>query len=138
MSGILAFYFAILQTERISPPSPLSSLNPSSTSLAPEFRPSRLWTWQARAITPPLTNHGLLPTLWCCFLEIAGPRALNVYGKQTEKVWKLLLVKGIREENAGFVREETARPATARLRILLESWEKDGGIRGEGGREMEN
>lgn len=137
MSGILAFYFAVLQSERTSPPQPLTPPNSDPSSVLMNFRPSYLWIWQSRAITPPFTNHGLSPSLWCCFLEIAGKRALDIYGKQTEKVWNLLLKKGIREQMAEFCKDDSAKPAVARLTILLESWEKDGDVKGTGGREME-
>lgn len=140
MTGILAFFAAVLQTMPSPPPSPSSSSSGSSPdlSLIPDhLRPSALWTWQVRYLSPPLLSHPLTPALWATFLEVAGPRLADLYGRQTVKVWSLLLNKGLREKSAGFANDPNAKAASTRLALLLEEWEKMGRLQGTGGREME-
>ncbi|CEH16489.1 Nuclear-export-signal (NES)-containing protein/polyadenylated-RNA export factor [Ceraceosorus bombacis] len=125
MCGILAFYSACITIKPTMPPSGKAlDLN-----LIPaHFRPSALWTWQARCVTPPMTDHALSPALWATLLEVAGPNLLQVYSRQIVKLWNLLLEQGIRQAKAGFVKDESANAATTRLRLLLEDWSKEGKI----------
>ena len=134
MCGILAFYTAICVLQPTQPPSG------SAVDLArvpAHMRPSALWTWQARCVTPPMTDHGLTPALWATFLEVAGPRTLDIYGRQAAKLWRLLLQQGLDAKKAKFVGDASANAATMRLRLLLEGWAQNGKIEGAtGGAEM--
>jgi len=139
MGGIFALYCAILQTVPTAPPTPSGQDAPLKVELmSPHFRTDRLWTWQARALTKPMNDHPLTPTLFAALLEVAGRRVQAYYGKQMVKVWRLLLNEGIRNRQAGFVskyigpgvdptaEDGGAKAASARLLLLLEEWEKTG------------
>ncbi|KAE8215833.1 hypothetical protein CF327_g958 [Tilletia walkeri] len=139
MSGIFALYCAILQTIPTAPPTPTGSTGSLNLeSMPPCFRSDLLWTWQARAMTKPMTDHPLTPTLLATLFEVAGRRAQAYYGKQMSKLWRLLLVEGIRNRKAGYVHKYVgpgadpgaedggAKAASARLQLLLEEWEKTG------------
>ncbi|CAD6886429.1 unnamed protein product [Tilletia controversa] len=133
MSGIFALYCAILQTLPTPPPTQTGgSLNLETMPAC--FRSNMLWTWQARAMTRPMTDHPLTPTLLATCFEVAGRRAQGYYGKQMSKLWRLLLVEGLRERKAGYVHryleagaeDGGALAASSRLQLLLEEWEKTG------------
>lgn len=135
MTGIIAFYFAVCQTTPTAPPGSSSM----DVKLIPkQFRIQALWTWQARAMSPRVLEQSLTPALWSALLEVAGPALLATYGKQTVKVWKLMLVEGLGREMAGFCKAASANSAKARLKQLLEDWSKSGRMEGATpGREME-
>lgn len=136
MCGILAFYAAVAQTDPDSGP---AGQGQGHERIPPAFRPAALWTWMARSVTPPMTDHALIPALWSTMIEVAGPKLLAIYGKQCAKVWTLLLDVGIRQKKAGFADDETANAARTRLLLLLEDWKKTGGTTvsgATGGREM--
>ncbi|PWN47962.1 GLE1-domain-containing protein [Violaceomyces palustris] len=138
MCGIFAFYVAILQTKPTPPPSS-SSVDVEKVPVA--LRPCSLWTWQVRAISPPMERHPLTPALFSTFLEVAGNRCLAIYGRQTSKLWRMVLVEGLRGKKAGFVNLEAnsgSKASSTRLTLLLEGWERSGRIEGStGGSEME-
>ncbi|CAO1627565.1 unnamed protein product [Parajaminaea phylloscopi] len=130
-AGILAFYFAICQTPPTSMGSSGSGFgggSPVDVSLIPpHMRPRALWTWQARCITPPMTRHAIVPSLWAALMEVAGDRVLTVYGRQMVKVWTLLYQQGIMGARAEFVKLEEGKAASGRLQLLLEDWKSRGG-----------
>ncbi|KAK0564725.1 Nuclear pore complex nucleoporin component [Tilletia horrida] len=144
MSGIFALYCAILQTVPTPPPTAANngasafgsaSIPANMEAMPPHFRSERLWIWPARALTKPMNELPLTPTLLATCFEVAGHRALDYFGKQATKVWKLLLTEGIRKRRAGFVskfvdnpaaEDGGAKAASARLQLLLEEWEKTG------------
>lgn len=135
MSGIIAFYFAICQTKPTSPPSGA----PLDVKLIPsQFRMRALWTWQARAMSPRLLDQSLSPALWSTLIEVAGPSLLATYGKQTGKVWRLMLTEGIEGEKAGFCKSQAANSAKVRLKQLLGDWSRTGTVQGATtGRQMD-
>ena len=131
MSGIFAFFVAILQTRPTAPPGAASM----DVSQVPEFLRSRtLWTWAVRTLSAdaPILDHPLLPSLWSTYLEVGGNRALAIYGKQMAKVCRLMLEEGLRGKRAGFVKkgeqEGYVKAAIVRLELLLEGWEKSGKV----------
>ncbi|WFD33294.1 Nuclear pore complex nucleoporin component [Malassezia cuniculi] len=129
MSGICALYFAVLQSS-IS-----ETVRTIKTSETPEtlagrvpesLRPSRMWTWQVRSMTPPHTQQPLVPALWCTFAEVAGPASLTRYGKQAAKLWRLLL-GGVREHKlgpSGGPEHDAVHAALVKLQLVLEAWEQ--------------
>lgn len=130
MCGILAFYAAIAQTD---------IEQQAHEKIPPAFRPAALWTWMARSVTPPMTDHALVPALWSTMIEVAGPKLLVIYGRQCTKIWTLLLEIGIGQKKAGFVEDVSANAARTRLELLLQDWKKSGGTTvsgATGGREM--
>lgn len=135
MTGIIAFYFAICQTSPTAPP----GSNTFDAKLIPQqFRVKALWVWQARAMSVRVLDQSLSPALWSALLEVGGPTLLSTYGKQTAKVWELLLVEGLGKEKAGFCKVQGANSAKVRLKQLLEDWKKSGQIEGATtGREMD-
>ncbi|KAK0536012.1 Nuclear pore complex nucleoporin component [Tilletia horrida] len=143
MSGIFALYCAILQTVPTAPPTASGGQAPLNLELMPaQFRTERLWIWQARALNKPMSDHPLTPTLLATCFEVAGKRAQAYYGRQMAKLWRVLLVEGIRGHRAGFVSKYVgpgvdpnaedggAKAASARLQLLLEEWEKKGVVQG--------
>lgn len=139
MCAILAFYSAVCTTAPTAPPAAQAQRsNAFDASLIPaHLRPAALWTWQARCITPPMTDHGLTPALWATFLEVAGPKVLVIYGRQTAKLWRLLLQEGIHAKRAKFVSDDSANAASMRLKLLLEGWASSGGLPSSKGAEMD-
>ncbi|KAJ9477399.1 Nucleoporin GLE1 [Pseudozyma hubeiensis] len=133
MNGIVAFYFAILQTVPTAPP--------GSTALEVEriplhFRSTTIWRWTVRAITPSSSNnafldHPMCPSIWSVFIEIAGEYALKVYGKQMRKIFGLLLKEGVVGKRAGWWKHADDKPyvkaATVRLELLLMDWSGEPG-----------
>lgn len=130
-SGIVAFYFAICQTTPLPPSptvtSPTEASNVDASSIPPQFRPSALWTWQARYLTPPMTDHSLSPAFWSTLIEIAGPILLRNYANQQVKIWSLLYDQGIMSGKAGFVQKEEGKANSGRLQLVLEEWKRKGG-----------
>lgn len=122
-AGIVAFYFAICQT----PPQTPTNARGDLEAIPRHFRPSALWTWQARCITPPMTRHAIVPALWATMVEVAGDRVLRIYGRQAAKVWTLLYQVGIMQGQAEFVKLDEGKAASGRLQLLLEDWKKNGG-----------
>jgi len=141
MSGIAALYFACLQTRLGSVAQVLPATGSVPVAQLAErvpacLQPSRLWTWQVRCTTPPLTQQALVPALWCVFLEVAGPGVLERYGRQGAKLWRLLLQEGVRakrlgpgaEQAADAVQGEAVRSALVRLELLLDTWAQSGSL----------
>ena len=126
--GIMALYFACIQTSLESVMA--SAALPTSTQLSDaakhipvELRPGRLWTWQSRSLTPPLVEQGLIVSLWCTFLEIAGPVSLQRYKRQGTKILSLLLEHGIYKKRLGSKEDnEVQHAAFIRLTLILETW----------------
>ncbi|CDR87984.1 related to GLE1-RNA export mediator [Sporisorium scitamineum] len=128
MNGITAFYFAILQTVPTAPPGS-SSLDVEKIPL--HLRSTALWRWSVRALTPSTSkvaflDHPMCPSIWSVFVEIAGPYALKLYGKQMRKVFALLLTQGVQGKKAGWFLHGDDKPyvkaATVRLELLLMDW----------------
>lgn len=144
-TGILALYFACLQTSLESvaqcaslPPG--TSLADAAQHIPDALRPARLWTWQVRAMMSPLAEQALIVSLWCTFLEVAGPVVLQRYKRQESKLLMLLLHDGVQNERLG-PREpdEMQKAARVRLTMLLETWTKSHtlGEHATSGREMD-
>ncbi|UZJ51533.1 hypothetical protein CBS101457_000853 [Exobasidium rhododendri] len=135
MTGIIAFYFAICQTTPSAPP---RSNSFDAKQIPEQFRVKALWIWQARAMSTRVLDQSLSPALWSALIEIAGRCLLSTYGKQTVKVWKMMLSEGLLQEKAGFCKLQGANSAKVRLMQLLEDWNSSGTIQGATpGREME-
>lgn len=66
-------------------------------------------------------------------MEVGGNRALDLYGRQMAKVWRLMLDEGVRGKKAGFVQEGEeeghVKASIVRLELLLEGWEKEGRVK---------
>ncbi|PWN33602.1 GLE1-domain-containing protein [Meira miltonrushii] len=134
MSGIIAMYFAICQTTPSKPP---SNQEVDLSRIPAHFRLRALWAWQARMISPRMMEHTITPALFSVMIEIAGPKVLTGYGKQTSKVWKLIRIEGLQNGKAGFTKQQSANSARVRLELLLDEWIKTGRVEGAtGGREM--
>ena len=133
MSGIFAFYCAILQARPTSPPSG----KPLALHLVPDhFRLQAAWKWQARSLQAPIVDQNLIPTLWATLLEIDGPRFLAAYGVQGAKALDLLLEGGIRAKRAAWASHEDAAAATVRLTLILEEWQKTTKVKEAEGSQM--
>jgi nucleoporin GLE1 len=134
MTGIIAFYFAVCQTAPSAPP---GSTSFDAKKIPEHFRTRALWVWQARSMSPRILNQSLSPALWSALIEVAGPSLLGTYGKQTVKVWRLMLEEGLGEEKAAFCKLSDANSAKVRLKQLLQDWSKSGQVQGAtSGREM--
>ncbi|WFD33022.1 Nuclear pore complex nucleoporin component [Malassezia sp. CBS 17886] len=126
MAGICALYFACLQTAlpSVAGCSGLPAgvdLPHAARSLPAPFRPSCLWAWEVRGTTPPLSQHTLIPSLWCTFLEVAGPAVPARYGAQARKLWLLLLREGVEARKLGPAEDsEALRAARVRLQLILD------------------
>lgn len=128
MSGITAFYFAILQTVP-SPPPGASTLEVDK--IPQHLRSTTLWRWSVRALTPSsapvaFLDHPMCPSIWSVFIEIAGTQALKLYGKQMRKLFTLLLEQGVQGKRAGWLQHAEDKPyvkaSTVRLELLLIDW----------------
>lgn len=84
-----------------------------------------------------MTSHAIVPALWSTLLEVAGPRLLEYYGRQTHKVWELLYAQGIMAGRAGFVKLDEGKAASGRLQLMLEDWRQSGRVETLKGREMQ-
>lgn len=136
MNGIVAFYFAILQTSPTPPPSTTATANVGTMELDRiplHLRSTTLWRWCVRAITPSTAtiaflNHPMCPSTWAVFIEIAGTHALKLYGRQMKKVFQLLLEDGLKEKKAGWLKHDKpyVKAATVRLELLLSDWNEAG------------
>uniref|UniRef100_V5ESZ8 mRNA export factor GLE1 n=1 Tax=Kalmanozyma brasiliensis (strain GHG001) TaxID=1365824 RepID=V5ESZ8_KALBG len=131
MSGITAFYFAILQTTPSAPPG-ASSLDVDKIPL--HLRSTTLWRWSVRALTPSamaFLDHPMCPSIWSVFIEIAGTQALGLYGKQMKKLFALLLEQGVQGKKAGWLKHAEDKPyvkaGTVRLELLLMDWKASPG-----------
>ncbi|SPO22377.1 related to GLE1 - RNA export mediator [Ustilago trichophora] len=133
MSGITAFYFAILQTVPTPPPSH-STLDVEKIPV--HFRSTTLWRWSVRALTPSSSgiaflDHPMCPSIWSVFVEIAGTYALKIYGKQMKKVLAMLFEEGLQGKKAGWLSHGEDKPyvkaATVRLELLLMDWQNSPG-----------
>lgn len=135
MNGITAFYFAILQTV---PTPPHGSSSVDLDKIPVHLRSTTMWRWAVRALTPATTaggvtflDHPMCPFIWSVFIEIAGPYALKVYGKQMKKVFALLLAQGLQGKKAGWLKHGDDKPyvkaATVRLELLLMDWSNSPG-----------
>lgn len=135
MNGITAFYFAILQTVPTPPPGS-SSLDIEKIPL--HLRSTTLWRWSVRALTPSAStaggaflDHPMCPSIWSVFIEIAGPYAIRLYGRQIRKVFSLLLTQGLQGKKAGWLQHSEDKPyvkaATVRLELLLTDWSNSPG-----------
>ncbi|SNX82689.1 related to GLE1 - RNA export mediator [Melanopsichium pennsylvanicum] len=133
MSGIAAFYFAILQTTPSAPP----SAAPMDVEKIPlHLRSTTLWRWSVRALTPStgkigFLDHPLCPGIWSVYVEIAGNKALGLYGKQMKKAFNLLLKEGIEDKKGGWLKycEEMGgvKAASVRLELMLKDWAASSG-----------
>lgn len=143
MTGIAALYFACLETPMVKMASCLGVSQDEITERAlrvPEaLRPARLWVWQVRAMTPPVSQQPLIVTLWCTFLEVAGPTAAARFRRQAAKLWALLLSEGIQGKKLRDEGDEGQRASLVRLSLLLEKWQATGSLEGQAtaGREMD-
>lgn len=133
-SGIVAFYFALCQTDLVDCVANPNGddLKQAATLVPVHFRPSALWHWSARCSTPPMTSNALVAPLWCTLLEVASPVLTARYPNQMAKLLRMLLRDGVRGQKAGFMKLEEATSAAGRLRLLLEEWEKEGRVSGAG------
>lgn len=128
IAGISALYFACLQTNLESVAAcvalpPGVSLSDAAQHIPEVLRPARLWTWQIRSTTPPLTEQRLIMPLWCTFLEMVGPVVLQRYKKQQGKILTLLLQEGVQKNRLGAQESDgTQKAARVRLTLLLETW----------------
>lgn len=130
MCGIFAFYVAILQTTPMAPP---SGAGLDLALVADHLRPKAMWIWCVRSLTPPapFLGHPLAPSLWSTFLEVGGNKALNLYGRQMHKVFRLMLDQGLGQKKADFVQRESegnVKAAMVRLELLLQAWAQNGRI----------
>lgn len=144
MVGISAFYFACLQTPLDTvaaccglPPS--MSLEQAAQQVPDLLRPGRMWIWQVRSMTSPVAQQAIVVSLWCTFLEVAGPSALLRYKKQAIKVWRLLLDEGLQGKLGAKSGDDVQRAAEVRLRLILETWSSTGtlGEHASPGRDMD-
>lgn len=127
MVGISALYFACLQSPLDSVASccgldPVTSLEQAVQCVPELLRPSRMWTWQVRSMTPPVSQQAIVVSLWCTFLEVAGPSALTRYKRQAAKMWSLLLEEGPHSKLGAQTGDYIQRSAEVRLRLILEAW----------------
>lgn len=148
MGGICALYFACLQTSLASVAQALPRVGAVEPAVLAArvprcMRPERMWVWQARCTTPPITQQALLPSLWCVFLEIAGTASRARYASQARKLWDMLLAEGVQRARLGPAEQDadsdTVRSALVRLRLLLETQQQTGSFaeHATSGREME-
>lgn len=133
MNGITAFYFAILQTVPTTPP---GGTGLDLERIPVHLRSTTLWRWSVRALTPSSSavaflDHPMCPSIWSVFIEVAGPYALKLYGKQIRKVFALLLTQGLQGKKAGWLQHGDEKPyvkaATVRLELLLMDWSSSPG-----------
>lgn len=81
-------------------------------------------------LSPGMMEHALAPALFSVLVEIAGPSLLVAHGKQTDKLWKLLRIEGLRNGKAGFAKVASANSARVRLQLLLDDWAASGQLEG--------
>ncbi|KAG8876478.1 hypothetical protein FRB97_004139 [Tulasnella sp. 331] len=137
--GMITLYFAILQTPIQLPSSTSSFTQPQpstslSASIPPIFQFHRTWTWFARvASNTLLLENRAAAQLIYAVVEVAGDKALAVYGKQMVK-WRRTLGRRCMDEGplGESVGGKDGKAARTRLGLLLQKWEKDGAIGGEG------
>ncbi|SCZ97525.1 BZ3500_MvSof-1268-A1-R1_Chr4-3g07230 [Microbotryum saponariae] len=125
MSGLIALYAAITQTSPLEAPQgpcPREQV----AHVPPHFRLAAGWRWIVLILRVPLVGLQPTPQLLGSFLEIAGERLLEVYGRQFAKVLEVVLREGIREGKAGF--SDKSVSSTVRLTLWLEEWEKKGKV----------
>lgn len=127
MVGISALYFACLQTPLDSVASccglpSTMSLEQAAQSVPELLRPVRMWIWQVRSMTLPVSQQAIVVSLWCTFLEVAGPSALTRYKRQAAKIWTLLLEEGLHSKLGSKGGDEIQRSAEVRLQLILETW----------------
>lgn len=141
--GMITLYFAILQTPiQLAPPatSPFSARQaqpqPStlSTAIPPIFQFHRTWTWFARvASNTPLLENRAAAQLIYAVVEVAGDKALAVYGRQMAKWRRTVGGRCMEDGPAGeSVGGRDGKAARMRLGLLLQKWEKEGAVGGEG------
>ncbi|KAG8938028.1 hypothetical protein FRC03_007704 [Tulasnella sp. 419] len=147
MVGMLTLYAAILQTS----PTPSISQGfapPPYIIPAPyAFQLPRLWTLLSRILsTPRLLEDPSAPQILFGVIEIAGDRALSVYGKQFAKIRRMLMRRCLMSEaelNAaggpivGGAAGKDGVASRMRLGLALEKWDKGEAPKiGPDGREM--
>ncbi|KAG9000294.1 hypothetical protein FRB94_005556 [Tulasnella sp. JGI-2019a] len=134
--GMITLYFAILQTPiATSPPSSfMSSSSSLSTKIPPIFQFHRTWTWFARvASNMPLLENRAAAQLMYAVVEVTGDKAIAVYGRQMVK-WRRTIGKRCMDEgpDGESIGGRDGKPARIRLGLLLQKWEKEGAVGGEG------
>ncbi|KDE06516.1 hypothetical protein MVLG_03167 [Microbotryum lychnidis-dioicae p1A1 Lamole] len=125
MSGLIALYAAITQTSPLEAPQGPCP-HEQVAHVPPHFRLAAGWRWIVLILRVPLVGLQPTPQVLGSFLEIAGERLLEVYGKQFAKILEVLLREGIREGKAGF--SDKSVSSTVRLTLWLEEWEKKGKV----------
>lgn len=140
--GMVTLYFAILQAPlTASAPQPSFSFAapaklPSSlsSSIPPIFQFHRTWTWLA-----PISNNNQLssnkaaPQVIFAVVDVVGNSMMAVYGEQMVKWRRTVGAKCMDESPGGEVVGGSEGKATrVRLGLMLQKWEKEGKISGEG------
>lgn len=135
MGALVTLYSAILQTDITL----IDTSTPEGASSIPApFRMTRFWTWLARLVAnADLMSDQAAPHILACALETAGDRAMEIWGKQMEKMVTAIARKALdNSATNGPLGGNEGKGGKVRLGLLLESWQKKGAIRPEG-REME-
>ncbi|TIB34261.1 hypothetical protein E3P84_01867 [Wallemia ichthyophaga] len=141
MSGILALYFAILQT-RVSTDNLVLSGDQARNAtqddlvsrIPPQFRFGMCWTWLAHALRPPLPTLATIPQLLATFFEILGQPWQIAFGEQARKVLRLL--KTVIDDDNAWASNSEAN--LTRIRLLLDKWSSGLPLSGVEGRSWEN
>lgn len=99
MNGILALYFAIIQTPLTSIV-PLLPYQPTKEHLValvtPPLRFTTAWTWLAQAMRDPLPRAPPIATMVRTWVEILGAEAVRVFGKkQVMKMFEVIYREGV-------------------------------------------
>lgn len=122
-SGIIALYAAILQTSPVAPPQ-APNATPPLANVPAHLRPAAMWRTLMLLLRPPLVSLEPTPLLVVTFLEIAGPRMSEIFGRQTNKVFEALLREGCRDATNPVGFSDKAKSSRVRLLLWLEEWEK--------------
>ena len=131
MQGIFALYAACLQTtpdlQSLGQKGAEMNENTMAGLICKELRPNRLWVWLARMTNT--TPRDMTPVLVTTFLEIAGDRFIQMYGRQSTKILEAIkqaTTGGGSSGSIDFPKGTVGGPAFVRLTILLDDWEKSG------------
>ncbi|MBW0561293.1 hypothetical protein O181_101008 [Austropuccinia psidii MF-1] len=121
MAGILALYAAIAQTD---PRDVVPSLKDRVADdqiqrIPPQLRLDFSWCWFSYMLKLPMIQLSSTPQLISTYIEIAGARMYEIYGKQYLKLLSVILNEGIKNQKAQFNWNE-CKPSISRLETLLE------------------
>ncbi|KAG0146613.1 hypothetical protein CROQUDRAFT_671026 [Cronartium quercuum f. sp. fusiforme G11] len=127
MAGILALYAALCQTDPLDVvPSLRGQVTPEQVKrIPPQLRLDSCWTWFSHILKLPIVQFQSTPKLLSTFIEVAGERMHQVYGRQWLKLMAVLLVEGIRKQKASFD-WDNCKPTIVQLEAILEDIERKG------------